>query len=289
MRILTIVIMMLFGIVVNAQVPGYLGKRILLDVDYQFFNQLNRNIRPEFHTELNFNDKISFGLSYIITRKLTLGAKFSTYNDEFNTTLYGTKNENIRLYNTTNDSYYWSDETLYLLPSGEKSQLSVNQLDFTFKKVLSKHLAPLGFFHGVGIGIIQYTISPYKNDANGYYIIGYDYPDKEMAYTQKKEVAYESTKMINSNYGIGLNLSYSIGSQMIIYDYIILKAAMNFNVPFFGFSNYNSKLIYGYTGNFDVESSDFITPQNYYSTLATNRIIARNLCYFNIGIGIVIR
>jgi len=258
--IMALGISLLCSVSVLAQTPsGYLGKRLIVSYNFgsfpRFYNVL-------FDQELVFRYKHTIEIEYITQRKQALGVSFS-YHD------FEAKLENYSFQDFGKDPAYAKNRT----PIGPNTVLA-NKSTYTgiFYRIFHNNIAPLGIFSRFGVDQIISNVSL-----------------ENVETSMNSNVYIPSIRSTDQYYS--LMVSYSIGSQRVLFDRLLVRFAVKSGYVFGGLKQTRLGIVdVPILGRvildnlFEIETDKY----NYEQQVVKNSLLNQNFISVTLGIGFLV-
>jgi hypothetical protein len=254
---ITIVIFVLALGKMSAQVPGYMGKRLMLGYSNNFFVTASG---PTARTnEAGFNTTHCFNLEYTIKNRTNLCASFQM----FNTGTMLNKNIEVSGYDPASQEYL--NYTYMYSPVGDEPIfVSTKTFGIGFKFFPTGSLAPLGKYKKLELLLLFSDVS-YSNNS---FIINENY---QGTYSRGTIGAGEYTFKTFA-------LAYTLGRQRVLFDRIVLDYGIQFALLPAGFFA---------TLNGDEDFYSNSTIESNFRSVTNARLFRYNIFNFHLGLGLL--
>lgn len=248
MKNIITILLLLLVVLIQAQVPGYLGKRFSVEANIDILPKLNNIIlnqerrtkfeyisesfenegssytayyyspttkRIENYKGLKLNLKAELNINYVISRNIESSFRFTYI-------------KNSMVFNSGSSSYNNRKNSFYFSTKEDEIKYNVFQYDFNFRFYKNKYIAPVGVYFMTGIGISQ--ASTVGNGFEVEYVIRSKQalypgskiylPDTTSSLMVKNKVSY-----MKLNFGVG---NKYIGKNNIYFSYEIETVLSDF-------------------------------------------------------------
>ena len=207
-RISGLILCCLFAFGLKAQVSGYLGKRLYVDLEYSFvpallgptYNNRGANHYGEDGGGLGFSTKPSARLNYVISRKGVLNVGYSNWRTATQMRLFSRRSIN----SSSEDSHDMF------------TQIKVNTITIGYRVFNTSEgaIAPLGSY---------FSLYLHRHSAEG------SFADRRSFYSSSS-IEYVPNLEVDTDYTM-YAFGFDFGKHFIFADRYILGAGINFSIP----------------------------------------------------------
>lgn len=256
-------ILLIQSTLVNAQVAGYMGKRLSLGYSNYFSPSLlgrSANSTEDFTPGINSTHCVN--LEYTLKKKTNfcIGVQFSKMG-----VIKQSYNYTYTYVDPWNGSSYLMGGTAYYMPSNRlPMQLKTTNISFGFKFFRSGYIAPLGKYNKLEFVVFMNNVT---YDRSAFYTSNSRTPEHKI-----------TTSMGNGNYDFNsFAVALTFGKQRILFDRIIVDTGIRFALSPNAVVNYMVNDFFGEEYNQTIEDQ--------IKTNTNTRIFTSQVFNFHIGLG----
>ena len=223
-------LLLFFSAIGFAQSPGYLGKKIGVSYNFNFFPFTNRMFFPKTYQAWTFANKHEINLCLTTSRKTTFNFSYSLIYQNYpfvnrdNRSAEGDFDTNV------------GKGTYRFEPDTAKHKIAAQFFDVALRIYVSKFVAPVGTYHQLRVGYVLYGLASKENFITGDL---YEYGNSGY-YGYSGSPTYENVKLYaRVPWYKAVRLSYGLGNMKPIFnDEMYFSYGLNVNLFFH--SDYNT-------------------------------------------------